>query len=233
MFSSGYYGNGYVELPSHSLRRRANFGFVFRTLQSKCLLMLSAYPPATTSMDDGEFDGTGEARGNYSVSLLDGRVYVLLSGRQSIELMSNVTVNDGEYHVLNVQKIGRKFELRIDDQLQQTESFSESPFSVNAPEDRGGLYFGGVPPYQEYEMLADTLVPFVGAIKDVVFNNRTILFNKMINFTNVHMGRDGPTMGIGGWSANNIMKTEFISSSFTPAPEGCHRVSYADHFDCN
>lgn len=187
--------------------------------------MMSAYPPqaAEVADDDIEFDET-EPRGNYSVSLLYGRVYVLLNGRQTIELISNVTVNDGEYHVLNVQKIGRKFELRIDDELQQTDAFSESPFSVNAPEGRGGLFFGGVP-YKEYEMLAVTLEPFIGAIKDVVFNNRTILFNEMRNFTNVHLGRDGPIMGTLGSAASNVRKTEFISSSFTSAPEGCHRVS--------
>lgn len=31
---AGFYGNGYLELPSHSLRKRANFGFVFRLVMS-------------------------------------------------------------------------------------------------------------------------------------------------------------------------------------------------------
>lgn len=218
-----------MELPSHSLRKRANFGLVFRTLQPQCLIMLSAFPPPVSS-DGIEFDQK-EQRGNYSVALVDGRAHVWLdAGNEGVGLMSNMTLNDGEYHVLSVQKMGRKFVLRIDDEFQETKSFQSQPFVVNMPEDRGGLYFGGVPDYVEYKDLAPTLDPFIGAIKDVVINNRTILFNECTNFTRVQMGREGPPMGNQG--INNVMKTEPISKSFTAAPEGCHRVSDFSAISC-
>lgn len=182
--------------------------------------MLSAYPPIIADDYDQK-----DLRGNYSVSLILGHVYVWLdAGRGRIELVSNVSVNDGEYHVLSVQKYGRKIELRIDDTFQMARTFSQAPFVINMPEDGGGLYFGGAPDYQEFDSLAPTFDGFQGAIKDLVFNNITMSFDKSLNFTNVHIGRYGPTMGYQGMN-NVLMKTEPIGKSFTAAPEGCHRVS--------
>lgn len=37
----GFYGNGYLELESHALKKKASFGFMFATLQQDVLLMLS------------------------------------------------------------------------------------------------------------------------------------------------------------------------------------------------
>jgi len=37
----GFYGNGYLEVVSHTLKKRASFGFMFATLQQDVLLMLS------------------------------------------------------------------------------------------------------------------------------------------------------------------------------------------------
>lgn len=182
--------------------------------------MLSAYPPPIAD----DFDQK-DLRGNYSVALVEGRAHVWLdAGRGRIELISNGTLNDGEYHVLSIHKSGRKIELRIDDELQGARSFSAPPFVINMPEEKGGLYFGGAPDYQEYDNLAPTFDNFQGAIKDIVFNNETVLFNDAINFTNVHLGRAGPHMGYQS-IGNVLMKTEPIGKSFTPAPEGCHRVS--------
>lgn len=182
--------------------------------------MLSAYPPAISDDYDQK-----DLRGNYSVSLINGQVHVWLdAGRGRIELISNTSVNDGEYHVLSVQKFGRKIELRIDDIFQMARPFSVAPFVVNMPEEAGGLYFGGAPDYPDYDSLAPSFEGFQGAIKDVVFNNRTISFDRALNFTNVHIGRSGPTMGNQGIN-NILMKTEQIGKSFTAVPEGCHRVS--------
>lgn len=187
--------------------------------------MLSAYPP---SISDDEYDQK-DLRGNYSVSMIDGRIHVWIdAGKGKVELISNKTVNDGEYHVLSVQKLGRRIELRIDDEFQIARSFSVAPFVVNMPEDFGGLYFGGVPDYPEYDHLAPTFEGFRGAIKDVVFNNHTISFDTVLNFSNVHMGRSGPTMGY-QTANNNHEKTEHIGKSFTAQPEGCHRVSSLIH----
>lgn len=37
----GFNGNGYLELVSHTLKKKASFGFMFATLQQDVLLMLS------------------------------------------------------------------------------------------------------------------------------------------------------------------------------------------------
>lgn len=39
----GFNGNGYLELSSHTLKKKASFGFVFATAQSDALLMLSTF----------------------------------------------------------------------------------------------------------------------------------------------------------------------------------------------
>lgn len=221
--SVGFYGNGHIELPAHSLRKRANFAFVFRTLQLDCLLMLSAYPPQAAAED--YFDSK-DVRSNYSVALMSGRLHLWMdAGRGRIELTSNNTLNDGEYHVVSLLKAGRKVELRIDDQFEAIKSFTVAPFSVNMVEDVGGLYLGGAPDRPEYDNLSPSFEPLEGAIKDVVFNNRTVSFDNVINFTNAAIGRDGPAMGYHGHFNDILMKTEPIGKSFTAAPEGCHRVS--------
>lgn len=221
---AGFFGNGYIELPSHSLRKRANFGFVFQTLQLDCLLMLSAYPPQVIADD---YDDNKDLRSNYSVSLTNGKLHLWLdAGRGQIELISNNTLNDGEYHVVSVTKTGRKIELRIDDEFQMAKSFSQQPFVVSMAEESGGLYLGGAPDFAEYDSLAPSFEGFSGSIKDVVFNNRTISFNDVLNFTKVDVGRSGPAMGYHGHYNDILMKTEPIGKSFTTPPEGCHRVSY-------
>lgn len=218
---AGFYGQGHLELPSHSLRKRANFGFVFRTLRPDCLIMMSANP-RTVLADD--FADSKDLRSNYSVSLINGHMQVWLdAGRGRIELSSNNSLSDGEFHVVNVIKFGRKFELRVDDQFQMAKSFSQQPFVLNMPEEAGGLYFGGVPDFSDFENLAPTFDGFVGSIKDVVFNNRTTSFNSLINFTHVDIGRSGPSMGYNHFN-DVLMKTEPIGKSFTTPPEGCHRV---------
>lgn len=195
---------------------------MFRTLQPNCLLMLSAYSPQ--ALADDYFDGK-DLRSNYSVALSDGHLLLWMdAGRGRIELVSKNTLNDGEFHVISVAKLGRKVELRVDDETQMSKSFAAQPFVVNMPEDAGGLYFGGAPDFPEYDSLAPKFDGLRGAIKDVVFNNRTISLGNVINFTNVDIGRDGPKMGNRGYYNDVLLKTEPIGKSFTAAPEGCHRV---------
>lgn len=185
--------------------------------------MLSAYPPQVVADD---YDDNKDLRSNYSVSLYNGKLHVWLdAGRGQIELTSNKTLNDGEYHVVSVTKMGRKVELRIDDEYQMTKSFTVQPFIVNMAEQSGGLYIGGAPNYGEFDSLAPSLEGFSGSIKDVVFNNRTFSFNDVINFTHVNIGRAGPAMGYHGHYNDVLMKTEPIGKSFVTPPEGCHRVS--------
>lgn len=186
------------------------------------MLLLSAFPLRIAD----DFSDSKELRGNYSLALMSGRLHMWLdAGNGRIELISNNTLNDGEYHVVSVLKSGRRIELRIDDEYQMVKSFSVQPFVVNTAEEAGGLYIGGAPDYSEFDNLAPSFEGFSGAIKDLVFNNQTISFGTVLNFTRVDIGRDGPNMGYHGHYNDVLMKTEPIGNSFTAAPEGCHRVS--------
>ncbi|XP_023158823.1 laminin subunit alpha-1 isoform X2 [Ceratitis capitata] len=217
---AGFTGQGYIELPSHSLRKRANTGFVFRTLQPDCLLLLSAYPPEVAEDYDEK-----DIKGNYSVSLIDGHLQVWVnSGRGLLKMSSNNTLNDGEFHVVNLIKTSRKFELMLDDELQDTKSLTGTPTLVSMPRDAGGLYIGGAPPYEEYTPLAPTFIKLEGAIRDVVFNNHTINLNQAVAFSNVQVGRNGPPMGTVNGVFDVLLKTEpMIAKSFTASPERCLR----------
>lgn len=222
-FSAGFYGNGYMELSNYSLRKRANIGFVFKTLQSDALLILAAVPQQELPIN---YSDEKDVRTNYSFALTNGRLHFWIdSGRDRIELFSNNTLNDGEYHTVNVIKISRKFELRIDDEYQMTKSLSSQPFSINMIEGAGGFFVGGNPNIDEYSSLTGKLQSLRGTIKDLVINNQTISFANTVNFTHVKIGRDGPKMGHRQHFNELLMKTEPISKSFTSATEGCHRVS--------
>lgn len=210
---AGFYGNGFIELPALSLKKRANFAFVFRTLKPNALLILGAHPP---HLSEDTIETKAFAPGNFSVNLIQGRINVRIdAGQGAIELTSNLTLNDGEFHVVSVSKTGRRFELQINDEYQSNRSFERTPYLVNLPEgNKGGLYVGGAPPFEEFSVIT-SLEPFEGAIKDLVFNNKSISFDKFISFTNAHLGRDGPKMRN---DAGNMMKTE-------PFRSGCNRVS--------
>uniref|UniRef100_A0A1B0BIW7 Laminin subunit alpha-1 n=1 Tax=Glossina palpalis gambiensis TaxID=67801 RepID=A0A1B0BIW7_9MUSC len=218
---AGFIGQGYLEMPSQSLRKRASTAFVFRTLQKDCLLMLAAYPPEVQDDYDSK-----DIKGNYSVSLIGGHLHVWInSGRSLIKLLSNVTLNDGEFHLVNLLKNGRKFELIVDDEPQDSKNLMGSPTVVGMPRDAGGLYIGGAPSYEEYIPLAPTFTKLEGALRDVVFNNRTLNFNQAVRFANVQIGRNGPIMGSVNGLNDILLKTEpMIGKSFTAAPEGCKRV---------
>lgn len=215
---AGFYGNGYLELPSHTLRKRANFAFVFRTLQPDCLLLFSGFPPQTGE----EFDEK-DIRGNFSVALVEGHIQVWIAGEKGqIQLESNLTLNDGEFHVVNVNKIGRKFELRINDMLEVTKSLSASKALITSPEEHGGLFLGGVPDFPEFDNLMPTMNGLRGAIKDVMFNNKSISFDAAMSYKNVKFGGFGPIMGS---SFEQEIKTEPIGAKFKEITEGCQRVS--------
>ncbi|XP_041451135.1 laminin subunit alpha-1 isoform X1 [Drosophila obscura] len=220
---AGFSGNGYLELPSQSLRKRSNTALVFRTLQPDCLLLLAAYPPEVLADYDDK-----DIKGNYSMSLVDGQLHVWVnSGRSFVKMSSNISqLNDGELHVINLIKTGRKLELMLDDELQDVRSLSGSPTVISLPREAGGLYIGGAPSHESFTPLAPTFVNLEGAIRDVVFNNRTVNFNDALTFSNVQIGRNGPLMGsLKGGLYDVFLKTEpMIGKSFTASPEGCKRI---------
>ncbi|XP_059617833.1 laminin subunit alpha lam-3 [Phlebotomus argentipes] len=217
----GFHGDGYVELPSHTLNRVANFAFVFRTLQPECLLLLGGYP-GRVLVDYDEKD----LRGNYSVWLQEGHVNLWINaGSGGIHLTSEMMVNDGEYHVVSVTKTKRKLQLRVDDKLQASKHLPNASSIVTLPGEEGGLFLGGVPLTQEFDDLPPTeKIGLMGSIQDIVFNNDTVSLGNPVNFEGVELGRTGPSMGLNGHLHEVLLKTEPIGKSFTPSPEGCHRV---------
>lgn len=191
-------------------------GFVFRTLQSESLLLLSAYPPEAKEDYDIK-----DIKGNYSISIVDGFINVVVnSGFDIVQLKSNLTVNDGEYHVINLIKMDRRISLMVDDELHSSKTITGNLQTINMPEDSGGLYIGGAPIQKDFDSIVPTTTRLIGAIRDIVINNRTVMFTEALNFSHVLIGRDGPSMGL----LDVYMKTEPIGNSFTVAPEGCHRV---------
>ncbi|XP_055595374.1 laminin subunit alpha-1 [Uranotaenia lowii] len=216
---AGFYGNGYVEFASHSLRKQSNFGFVFRTLEPNCSLLVAGFPSSLQN----EFDSK-DLRGNYSVFLYEGRLNLWVdSGAGRIEIESNNTLNDGEYHVISVVKTGRRLELRVDDESQGTKALPKTQPLVNLPGEAGGLFLGGLPDDVAFDSLSKSFGGLKGVIANVVFNNKVISFDQALSFTNVQMGRSGPNMG-SNILHTALMKTEPIGRSFKPPPEGCNRV---------
>lgn len=180
--------------------------------------MFSGFPPQT--LDDYD---EKDVRGNFSVALINGHIHVwIVAGKGRVELESNLTLNDGEFHVVNVNKMGRKFELRINDKFEVVRSLSATPALVNSPEEFGGLFLGGAPDFPEFDNMAPTFTGLKGAIKDVVFNNKTISFDAAMSFKNAHIGGLGPIMGT---SFEQEIKTEPIGPKFRETTEGCQTVS--------
>lgn len=216
---AGFYGQGQIELPSQSLLERSNFAFIFRTLQSEALLLLSAYPPESSTDYDSK-----DIRGNYSISLIDGHIHFWIdNGKGRIKLVSNSTYDDGEFHVIHVIKMKKKITLLIDDKLEASKKLNTIQ-NVSLPMEGGGLYIGGIPDNTKFTDLAPTFIKFEGSVKDIVFNDKIITFDKQIDFSNVIMGRPGPEIGSNRMS-NLPMKTQPIGERFKPPAQGCQSVS--------
>ncbi|XP_063216579.1 laminin subunit alpha-1 [Bacillus rossius redtenbacheri] len=183
---AGFLGDGFFQLASHSLEKKAAFGLSFRTLQPDALILLST------------FQGTGKAspgpetRGYYSVSLVGGFLEVRAdAGKGKARLVSKSKYNNGHYHALGVVKNGRRLKLRVDDLLENSKALPEGATVVRAPGSIGGLYLGGVPHNFSAGSMASSTTPLFGTIKDVIFNEQVIQFNKPITFRHVSIGRQG------------------------------------------
>lgn len=251
---AGFHGSGWLALPAHSLRKRANFGLVLRTRQPDALVLVAM---------------AGDATANYSVALVGGRAHVWLqtaASAQPVRLAANGTLNDGEYHVVAVQKSGCRVELRVDDRLQDAGRLEPQGCAVLMGAGGGSearMYLGGAPDvWEKYaDGLAPTFARFEGTIRDVVFNNATVAFEEQLGFAQVQLGRAGPPMGellalaaggggggaggsgggalaalssqvgaggaggVGGGGGAGEAASAGIGRSFAAVPEGCSRVS--------
>lgn len=68
-------------------------------------------------------------------------------------------------------QMGRRLELRIDDTLHGSASLPEGLAVVKAPGPAGGLFFGGLPPGFNTTGRTVSSTPFIGTIKDAIFND--------------------------------------------------------------
>lgn len=98
---------------------------------------------------------------------MDGRVEVRINaGNGVITLVSQIICNDGRFHSISVAKMGRKLELRVDDELQSSSALPGGAVVVKARD----LYLGGVPEEIDASVYASDTTPFIGTIKDLLFN---------------------------------------------------------------
>lgn len=94
----------------------------------------------------------------------------LNAGRGELTLQSNDTFNDGRYHSVTVIKRRKDIELRIDDAYQSAGKLPTSA-AIKAPEESGGLFFGGLPVLINNTNMISTITPLYGTIKDAIFND--------------------------------------------------------------
>jgi laminin alpha 1/2 len=94
------------------------------------------------------------------------------AGHGVVILSPQKSFNDGKFHSLSVTKLGRRLELRVDDELLDTANLPKGGTVVRAPGPSGGLYFGGLPSNFTNTDLAASSVPLIGTIKDVIFNDQ-------------------------------------------------------------
>ncbi|XP_050712288.1 laminin subunit alpha-1-like isoform X2 [Eriocheir sinensis] len=215
LYDVGFLGRGFVELPSHILKRDSNFGFTFQTMETDALLMVSTFigqplPPGAVHPPDF-----------YSVSLVEGHLDIRLNGGGgSHRIMSSTKYNDGRLHAFFVIKENRRVTLKVDDAEVNATRLDRGSQVVVGP-DTGGLYFGGVPEDLDIVRMVGSSRPLKGCVRDVIVNNKVVSFSRPIRFKEVYIGRcaDLPANAMQGMEAD--MK---VADSCLPPTQ--HTVEY-------
>ncbi|XP_046413773.1 laminin subunit alpha-1-like [Neodiprion fabricii] len=219
----GFYGNGYFEHHAHTLKKtESSFSFSFRTLQETATLLLSTFqrPNEEESLESRDRYLSGSY---YSVAIVAGQVQVRIdAGKGELLLQSNDTFNDGKYHSICVTKKRKAVELRVDDAYQASGRLPTGA-AVRLPELSGGMYIGGLPGAINDTNLVTTNIPLIGAIKDIIFNDKILRLDEPVSFERAAIGRSGPSMG-----KHYAMHTASASLSrgMSTQPEGCQKVPY-------
>ncbi|XP_043600424.1 laminin subunit alpha-1 isoform X4 [Bombus pyrosoma] len=221
----GFYGDGYLQHVSYTLRKiNSTMSFSFRTMQENAVLLLSTFegqeeriPPIRHMNDDSI------KKSYYSICIINGQVQVRLNaGRGELTLQSNDTFNDGRYHSVTVIKRRKDIELRIDDAYQSAGKLPTSA-AIKAPEENGGLFFGGLPVLINNTNMISTTTPLYGTIKDAIFNDDIVRFDEAISFEHALIGRSGPSMGK---DPPTYTPSASLSRGMSTQPEGCQKVPY-------
>ncbi|XP_061943056.1 laminin subunit alpha lam-3 isoform X4 [Apis cerana] len=221
----GFYGDGYLQHAAYTLRKiNSTVSFSFRTMQERAVLLLSTFEgqeermPLIRHMND-----ESNKKSYYSVCIMNGQVEVRLNaGRGELVLKSNDTFNDGRYHSVTIIKRRKDVELRIDDAYQTAGKLPTSA-AIKAPEESGGLFFGGLPILINNTEMISTTTPLYGAIKDAIFNDDIIRFDEVISFEHALIGRSGPSMGK---DPPTYTPSASLSRGMSTQPEGCQKVPY-------
>lgn len=75
---------------------------------------------------------------------------------------------------MSVSKVGKRLELRVDDNLDSINTLPDGALNLKAPGELGGLYFGGLPPGFNTTGRTFSNIHLVGTIKDVIFNDKYV-----------------------------------------------------------
>ncbi|KAG0726288.1 Laminin subunit alpha-2 [Chionoecetes opilio] len=214
LYDVGFLGQGFVELPSHVLKRDSSFGFTFQTMEADALLMVSTFmgqplPPGEDRPPDF-----------YSVSLVEGHLDIRLNGGgQSHRMMSAAKFNDGRLHAFFVIKERYRMTLKVDDAEVNTTRLDRTSQVVAGP-DTGGLYFGGVP--ENINIVSWWARPGHSRAACATSSSTTIVsFLRPVRFQEVFIGRcsDLPATAMQGMEAD--MK---VADSCLPPTQ--HTVEY-------
>ncbi|XP_076751939.1 wing blister [Xylocopa sonorina] len=219
----GFYGDGYLQYSAYTLRK-STLSFSFRTMQDEAVLLLSTFEGQEEHMPNiRHMNDESNKKSYYSICVINGQVQVRLnSGRGELVLQTNDTFNDGRYHSVTVIKKRKDVELRIDDAYQSAGKLPTGA-AIKAPEGNGGLFFGGLPVLINNTNMIATTTPLYGAIKDAIFNDEIIRFDKAISFEHALIGRAGPSMGK---DPPAYTPSASLSRGMSTQPEGCQKVPY-------
>jgi len=167
----------YLELKSFPLREEADITFSFSTNQSDALLLLSTF--------QGQTKGPVRDAHYYSLAVIGGLLEARFNGGAGeTPVISDLKVNDGQFHTLSITKRHRRLTMTLDDTDIGTTRMPKGTREIDAPGD-GGLYLGGLPPSLSLRGMAGTRESLAnGTIRDFVVN-RTPIKMTPLNFEKV------------------------------------------------
>lgn len=158
---TGFDGNGYVQMPGLTFNEGSSLGFVFQTTQEDTSLM--------SGFKDINYNSAEEAD-SFIISVIDGQIKIRIkNGNRELKLASNVSVNDGHFHVLSLSKVSGFVELRIDDIL------NDRKMDIDVIDICEYVYFGGVPDNIKLLLTPtdfSTTENLRGTIRDILYKNR-------------------------------------------------------------
>ncbi|XP_033105222.1 laminin subunit alpha-2-like [Anneissia japonica] len=170
-----FQGEGYLELEGINLPSNADITLTFSTHQEDGLFL-----HAVNKQNRRKRNNVDNTESGYSIYLSGGHVEVVVNaglGERIVKTKkSNGMYNDGQPHVVTVEKRGKKIKLYVDDiAVPKSRKLpgSEEKVAVTS------IFIGGAPP--EY---STPVPPLSGCIQDVIIRERPIDFANYTSFSN-------------------------------------------------